>query len=81
MANKILSYSALWDFDDQKGSVTLEYEKGKFKTLESSDSNQVLLALDMLRNEGPVYLDLNRNYIRLGKEPVGTWDKRKKPDN
>ena len=71
MAKKILSYSALWDFDDQKGSITLEFRQGKFKTIESSDSSQLLLALDILRNESPVYVNTEKNYIRLGKEPVG----------
>lgn len=74
MADKVLSYSALWDFDDEKGAINVEFAKGKFRILESDDPNQILLALDMLRNENPVYVDLKKNYIRLGKEPVGTWD-------
>ncbi|EAR03054.1 hypothetical protein [Maribacter sp. HTCC2170] len=71
---KVLSYSAMWNYKKSEGGIGLEISKGKHVTLSVKNPMEILLGLDMLRNEEPVYYNDVEQYIRLGKEPVGTWD-------
>lgn len=75
MATKeVLSYSAFWNMKKSKGAITVEIKKGKYVTIDVKTAQEVMLCLDMLRNEKPVYYNTVEQYLRLGREPVGTWD-------
>ena len=72
MATKeVLSYSAFWSLTQTRGAIVVEIEKGKFITIDVATASELQLCIDMLRNEKPVYFETVKQYLRLGREPVG----------
>lgn len=68
----ILQYRASWDMNNHYGVIQLRAQDGSWsppKRFENPQEFQVII--DLLRNEKPIYHDVNRDRIRTIAEAIG----------
>ena len=71
---KILFYAARWLPNKNYGLLFIKYLDGqtqKNKSMKIESAQEMLVILDILRNEKPVYLDPANNEIATNMEIVG----------
>lgn len=68
----IVQYHALWDMDGHFGRIQLRGQNGTWSpTKEFKDPAEFQVILDLLRNERPIYHDIDSDRIGTTIEPIG----------
>ena len=85
---KIITYTATWNYSNDTGTIGLRYAQVlisggfpktfvKSHTIETQDPQKFQVMVDLLRNEKPLYIDVNGGYITTQREEVGEGEPRR----
>ena len=68
----ILQYRASWDMNHHFGVIQLRAENGSWSPSKKFDNPQEFcVVLDLLRNEKPIFHDVNHDRIKTSAEAIG----------
>lgn len=67
----VMQYIAAWNSTSKKGDIKLALANGTIEVLQVSDASELMMLMDMLRNENPVFYDKRQQTIQTGGEHVG----------
>lgn len=70
-SQQITSYRAYVDMDNGFGGIIVRMDAGPAVHLRTKDMAVYAAAVDLLRNEKPVFYDRERQFLQTGSEPVG----------
>ena len=74
VSQKIASYRAYVDIDGGFAGLILKLENGSSVHNRTDNMAVYMAAIDLLRNESPVYYDEARKFIQTGQEATGEGD-------
>ncbi len=74
VSQEIKGYRAYVDIDGGFAGLILTFEDGPAVHHRTENLAVYMAAVDLLRNESPVYYDRNRKFIQTGEEGVGEGD-------
>lgn len=69
--HQVLSYSVHWDLDGHFGKILVSLSNGVRKPVSGQTPQEMMMLVDVLRHESPVFFDDTANLLMLGSEPVG----------
>lgn len=68
---EVISYKAFWNATDNHGQLWVLFADETGKLFDMETPQEMMMMVDLLRNEKPVYYDQKHNLIMTGIEPVG----------
>lgn len=68
---EVVGYRTLWNATDNHGQLWILFADQTGKLFDTETPQEMMMLVDLLRNEKPIYYDHQHNLIMTGIEPVG----------
>jgi len=68
---EIIGYRTLWNATDNHGQLWVQFADETGKLFDTETPEEMMMLVDLLRNEKPIFYDSKYNLIMTGFEPVG----------
>lgn len=68
---EIIGYRTFWNATDNHGQIWILFADETGKLFDTETPEEMMMLVDLLRNEKPIYYDIQHNFIMTGLEPVG----------
>lgn len=68
---QVLSYVVFWDIDGHFGNIQLNLSNNSGWAIGGQTPEEMMMLVDLLRNEKPIYFIDTTRLLVVGSEPVG----------
>lgn len=68
---EVIGYRTFWNATDNHGQIWILLANETGKLFDTETPQEMMMLVDLLRNEKPIYYDLKHNFIMTGLEPIG----------
>ncbi len=68
---EVIGYKTFWNATDNHGQLWILFADETGQLFDMETPQEMMMLVDLLRNEKPIYYDRKYNLITTGLEPVG----------